>query len=326
MKPTPLRSGYVEVTIHGKKFQLHRLIAIAFDLPRQPGQTTVDHIDNDPSNNAVWNLRWASPSEQVRHSYASNANRKSSAPKLSKPVRGRRVGTSDWNEYASCSAAARELGVHPGSVSLCCLRKRNHTGGFEFEFAAQAEPELLEGEEWRNVQGSDAEVSSLGRFRSTFGVITKPTPKRTGYVRVRIEGKILGLHRLIAIAFDLPRQPGQTTVDHIDNDPSNNAVWNLRWASPSEQTRHSYASNANRKSCAPKKSKPVRGRRVGASEWTQYASTKAAARELGVKQGNVSLCCQRKRNHTGGFEFEFAAQAEPELLDGEEWRDVVCVE
>ena len=34
-------------------------------------------------------------------------------------------------------------------------------------------------------------------------------------------------------------------------------------------------------------------------------------------------CCACKRNHTGGYEFEFAAQAEPELLEGEEWRDVV---
>lgn len=174
--------------------------------------------------------------------------------------------------------------------------------------------------------GKTAQVSSFGRFRNTRGVITKPTPKTSGYIQVSIRGKKYQLHRLIAIAFDLPRQPGQTTVDHIDNDPSHDAVWNLRWASPSEQVRHSYASNADRKSSAPKQSKPVRGRRVGASEWTEYASTRVAATELGVFSASVSNCCQRKRNQTGGFEFEFAAQAEPELLEGEEWRDVVCVE
>ena len=40
--PSPRADGYVSVMIHKKKsFKLHRLIAVAFDLPRLPGQTTV---------------------------------------------------------------------------------------------------------------------------------------------------------------------------------------------------------------------------------------------------------------------------------------------
>jgi len=172
------------------------------------------------------------------------------------------------------------------------------------------------------VKVQPAQVSSLGRFRSTRGVISTPSPSRDGYVRVGINGKHHYIHRLIAMAFSLPREAGETTVDHRDNIPSNNCLSNLRWASPSDQVRHSYATNASRKSNAGKRSKPVRGRSVGTTEWTDFSSANEAARELGLHSGHVSACCRRKVKHTGGYEFEFA-QAEPELLEGEEWRDVV---
>lgn len=111
-------------------------------------------------------------------------------------------------------------------------------------------------------------------------------------------------------------------VDHIDSDPSNNSLANLRWASKSEQTRHSYATNAARKSSAPKLSKPVRDRRMGEAELTTYPSVNEAARQLGLYQGNVSACCAGRQKQTGGFEFELANAEEPEQLEGEEWRDV----
>ena len=203
-------------------------MAMAFQLPRHEGQTTVDHKDGDPRNNALSNLRWASPSEQIKHSYATNAGRKSSAPKRSKPVRGRRVGDSAWTAYASSSEAARVLGLDQGAVSACCARKRKQTGGFEFELASPTEPARLDGEEWRRVEGTAAAVSSLGRFRSTTGVVSTPSPHPDGYVRVMVNHKPQMLHRLIAMAFQLPRRhEGQTTVDHEDGDPGNNALSNL---------------------------------------------------------------------------------------------------
>lgn len=43
---------------------IHRLIAEAF-LPRVEGKDIVDHIDEDKTNNAVSNLRWCSPQENI---------------------------------------------------------------------------------------------------------------------------------------------------------------------------------------------------------------------------------------------------------------------
>lgn len=43
---------------------IHRLIAEAF-LPKVEGKDIVDHIDEDKTNNAVSNLRWCSPQENI---------------------------------------------------------------------------------------------------------------------------------------------------------------------------------------------------------------------------------------------------------------------
>ena len=322
-KPSQMSSGYVQVKINCKLHKIHRLIALAFDLPRAEGQTTVNHKDGNPGNNCVENLEFASPSEQIRHSFATNSNRKSNAVKRSKPVRGRRVGETEWVTYPSIMEAARKLGLHCASISACCTKKKHQTSNFEFQLAEPAEPVRLDGEVWRAVQGTNAAVSSLGRFRSTTGVVSTPSPSLSGYVSVKIDGKSHLLHRLRAIAFDLPRAEGQNTVNHKDGNRSNNVLTNLEFASPSEQARHSFATNTKRRSSASKLSKPVRGRRVGETEWVIYPSIMEAARALGMNNGSVSACCKKKLHQTGNFVFEFADPTEPELLEGEVWRDVV---
>ena len=94
-------------------------------------------------------------------------------------------------------------------------------------------------EEWKDVilngEKTKAQVSSFGRFRSVFGVVSEPLPTKNGYVYVKVNKKRYNIHRLIATAFELPKEEGQDTVDHIDNNPSNNHIHNLRWATRSEQ-------------------------------------------------------------------------------------------
>ena len=167
------------------------------------------------------------------------------------------------------------------------------------------------------------QVSSLGRYRNHLGVISTPKPCTSGYVYIEINGKLRLMHRVMAVAFDLPRRDDQDTVDHIDNDPSNNRLDNLRWASRSEQIRHSYATNDKRASSAPKQSKPVLGRELGTEEWKLYPSTQGAARVLSLNQGSISDCCIGKRKRTGEYEFKWAEANEEAVLPGEIWRDVV---
>ena len=321
--PKPRKDGYVSVMINGKNHQIHRLIAIAFDLPKRDDQNTVDHIDNDPSNNRKENLEWANASEQIKRSYATNEKRGSSAPKTSKPVEGRELGTEAWVPYASINEAARKLGLKSGHISDCCIGKRKKTGNYEFQYGEANEVAVLEGEEWKPYES--AWVSSLGRFKSSFGVVCTPKPMKSGYVQVMVNGKHHLLHRLIAIAFDLPKEDDQDTVDHRDNDPSNNRLENLEWANMSEQIKRSHATNKERGSSAPKRSKPVEGRELGTEAWVPYASSTEAARKLGLNPGHISACCNGKQKKTGNYEFRYGQANEVAVLEGEVWMDVIIL-
>jgi hypothetical protein len=98
-------------------------------------------------------------------------------------------------------------------------------------------------EEWRPIADFEGyEASNTGRVRSTkFGKvrIRKHSLTGSGHLKISLckDGKphTFGLQRIIAQCF-IPNPEGKPCVDHIDRDPSNNHVSNLRWCSISENS------------------------------------------------------------------------------------------
>ena len=194
---------------------------------------------------------------------------------------------------------------------------------YEVRFADPAEPPLLDGEEWRTVDANGAAVSSHGRYRNYRGVVNTPTPARSGYVSVTISGKSTSMHRAVAEAFGLPGQSAERCqVNHTDGDRSNNRLENLEWVSAAENVKHSHDTNAQRRQCGPRQSKPVEARRLGTDKWVRFASTAEAAQALGLSSDCVSSCARGRQQRCGDYELRFADPTEPSMLDGEEWRTV----
>ena len=56
-------TGYLGIRLHGKNYQVHRLVAETF-ISNKDNKPTVDHINRIKTDNRIENLRWATIQEQ----------------------------------------------------------------------------------------------------------------------------------------------------------------------------------------------------------------------------------------------------------------------
>lgn len=112
--------------------------------------------------------------------------------------------------------------------------------------------EEIQSEDWRAILDYEGwyKVSSLGRVRrikggrgTTEGAFL--TPNFSGpYGRIRLyrgsaaSGKIVFVHRIVALAFLGEPCPPRHFVNHLSGDRHDNRVTNLEWVTPAENVRH----------------------------------------------------------------------------------------
>ena len=145
------RQGYFLTTLAGfnTTFLVHRLVAAAFlGQPPTAQHTQINHKDGNKGNNAVANLEYVTPAENILH-YHSYAG--SSKVKRGKAVESRLAGSNHtWITHPSISKAAQMLGVHACNIRACLKGLQKQTGGFEFRLPPGTAQKLPH-EEWRKV-------------------------------------------------------------------------------------------------------------------------------------------------------------------------------
>lgn len=146
--------------------------------------------------------------------------------------------------------------------------------------------------EWRDVVGYEGvfKVSNAGDIKAvkTNHLLNQTTSKK-GYKRVSLQHKTMTVHRIVAQAFiDNPKD--LKTVNHIDNNKSNNNVDNLEWMSMKD--------NLALSSKAPK---PVLCIETG----IVYPSSRAAGKMFGCSGNHIWEVCNNQRKSAYGYKWRF---------------------
>ena len=319
---------------------MHILVCEALHGSKPPIKgITVDHItkyDGDfmreRSDNRACNLEWATLQKQRE-----NQKQRGSSVRGT-PVLARRVGCTnddDWCWYASSYAAGKALGVNSNRISSVCNETKpgfKTAGGYEFRLDnASLEDqgdlpaqwvETPDGMLWDPAERWEVDPQSKGRTRvSTRNRVQTMNmlgggfgPRRTvriGYGMDYASVSGTRFHLIVWRTFcpDDPCVNGET-LDHWDRDKGNNALYNLRRATGSEQNRNKTRPSADE---IQRPRKPVLFWKDGEPMETaeRFVGVHAAARALNARFGTTRfepliISTKARRGHRYDVHWRFA--------------------
>lgn len=232
--------GYTHVSLtsdSGKSrgYRLHALIAKLFIGPKSHPGMTVDHIDQNPANNCVWNLRWATKTEQCQNrTFPTKTKARKAVYQI--PLDG------SWSfRWDDTYQAAAHFGIDDHTLRAAA---KSRTTYFNYHWIYAEEVEFLEGETFYQIPGYLAYyISNKARVRLTSGRITYGSMSPSGYYQVGIiadgttKVRLTKVHTLSAITFLGPCQPGMV-VNHKSGVKSDNKPENLEYVTQSGNAQH----------------------------------------------------------------------------------------
>ena len=173
---------------------------------------------------------------------------------------------------------------------------------------------------WKNIKGYEGEyeVSSHGRVRSLNrlswngvaywmkeGRVLTPRKTKTGYLRVQLNGKDFYIHRLVGQAF-IPNPENKETINHLDEDKSNNRVDNLQWATQSEN--NAWGDRIERIAAKTRgktiNNIPIAQFDLDGNFIAVYNSAIEASKKLGIDNSTISKAVKGRMKTAGGFRWE----------------------
>ena len=133
LSPTIDRYGYEKVVLSkdGKSFYrtVHRLVAQAF-VPNPNNLATVNHINENKTDNRAVNLEWLSIADNDNHG---TRNARMADTKCRLPVE-QVLPDGTTIQYSGVKDASRKTGINRCCIALCCKNIRKTAGGYKWRY------------------------------------------------------------------------------------------------------------------------------------------------------------------------------------------------
>lgn len=265
--------------------------------PRPSDKHTADHIDRDPDNNELSNLRWLNSSEQIR-------NQKKHTKRYGRCVT-EIVNGQDFRTWFRVSDAATFHNISERWLREVAANEKEYAG-LKWKYAL----DFIDGEEFRPVDYpsyGQIYVSNKGRVIDSKARISFGSNTSNGYrnTAITIESVCVPLlvHRLVYWAF--VDNPAGLFINHKDGNSINNKLENLESATPSENNLHAHATGLAKGQKNGRHSIAVNQYSLDGTFIATYPSQSEAFRQTGVCQGTIGKVCDGKGKTAGGFKWTY---------------------
>jgi hypothetical protein len=192
----------------------------------------------------------------------------------------------------------------------------------------------LEGEVWKPIKGYEGryEVSNMGRVKSLNynhtkrEKILKPRVSVGGYLTIGLtkndKRHTQQIHRLVYDAFigELPKykRTGKgediLEINHIDEDKTNNCVWNLELITHTENVNHGTGIQRRCESQKNKGNSKIVYQYTKNGELVRIFPSVMECDRNGFNKRNVNACCLGKKNHCYGYVWSYKPLTAQECL------------